>query len=317
MRTLWFASTWGRCWAAALGALLVVHALAGAVAAQEGDPGERAQPPIEDPRESRGPGLPAYWVRPLRQTIPLSAPPDRPVEAPDPFRIGRLRAPIWEQVFYSVERDLRSDEGRILPRQWVQIKGVSGQWGTSDVLVLDALQRQADFWVRVLPEAWYDGSAWRYAGTYRGYLVSNVRGAPPLQVEIRIDRLARVELSALEFSIVAHSGVGVYEASDPVVVTLRANHSAWKLSRAFLAPLRQGPGESDRIPLSQVRISENGGPFEPVPETPQVWLSGADLAEPRLVKRELRLQVEVTWEELEGRYKGAMQLTLDYPSGAQ
>lgn len=302
-------------WAAAIGVLLLVHALIGAAAAQQWDPREPGGLPVEDSREAPEFRLPPYRVTPLRQTIALSAPPDSPVQAPRSFHIRRMRAPLQEQVFYSVESDLRSDGGRTLPRQWVQIKGVSGQWGTSDVLVLDAGQREADFWVRVLPEAWYDGPAWRYAGTYRGYLVPNVEGAAAVEVEVRIDRLALVELSAREFTIVAHSGVGLYESSDSVVVTVRANHSAWSLSRAFKAPRRQGPGESDRIPLSQVRISENGGPFARVPETPHVWLSGAELGDPRLVVRELRLQVEVTWDELAGRYEGTMELTLD-TSGA-
>lgn len=297
-------------WVVALTATLV--ALWGGLAV-----GQEREPPVdgrfgERPAE---PGEGFYRVTPLGQTIQLSQPPGGPVEASRPFSIRRWRTPLNERVYYSVEGDLWSDEGRSLPWSAVQISDVTGQWGSQNVLVLDAGQTQANFSLRVLPSAWYDGGRWRYAGTYRGHLIPNVPNAPVLDVTVEIQRLATVEVSPQEFRIVAHSGVGTYESEQPVVLTLRANHSTWSLSRAFSAPRRKGQGPSDVIPLSQVRISEDGGPFLQVPGSPQEWLTGGDLIDPRLVVRTLILQVEVTWEELAGQYEGRMELTLQAAGG--
>lgn len=299
-------------WVAGLIAALLV--LSGGLSAGQG---------LELPGDDRfgafgdGPDAPEgfYSVSPTSKDIQLSGPPDGPVQAKGDFKIRRRRTPPNERVYYSVEGDLWSDEGRTLPWSAVQISDVSGQWGSQNVLVLDAGQTQADFSLRVLPSAWYDGSRWRYAGTYRGHLIPNVDNAPVLDVTVKIQRLVTVELSSQEFRIEAHSGVGAYESEQAVVLTLRANHSGWSLSRAFSAPRRKGQGPQDVIPLSQVRISEDGGPFVQVPQSPHEWLTGQNLSDPRLVVRNLVLQVEVTWEELAGQYEGSMELTLQAAGG--
>ncbi len=311
MRTHWFGGARNKVWVVGLIAALV--ALCGGLAV-----GQDLEPPVdggfrEPPDIEPGEGF--YRVTPLRQTIQLSQPPEGPVEASRQFTIRRWRTPLNERVYYSVEGDLWSDEGRTLPGSAVQMSGVSGQWASQNVLVLDAGQTQANFSLRVLPSAWYDGNRWRYAGTYRGHLIPNVQNAPVLDVTVEIQRLVTVEVSSQEFRIVAHSGVGAYESEEAVVLTLRANHSAWSLSRAFSAPRRKGEGPKDTIPLSQVRISEDGGPFIQVPESPQEWLMGQNLLDPRLVVRSLVLQVEVTWEELAGQYEGSMELTLQASGG--
>lgn len=306
----WLSSSSTGRWVAALIAVLLVLAwvVAAAAAGQAPEPPFAGTGEIDEAEDGASSG---YLVEPPSRTIRLSAPPDSPVESSGAFTIlRRRRTPLQERVYYSVEGDLRSYEGRTLPWSALQISGVTGEWGSRNVLVLDAGQRRARFSVRVLPEAWYDGDTWRYAGTYRGHLIPNVVGAPVLEVIVRIDPFLRVDVSSDRVHIVADSGVGVYESAEPLVVTVRANYPEWFLSRWFTAPRLQGEGRRDVIPLSQLRISENGGPFTQVPERPQIWLSGADLAEPRLVVRELRLQVEVTWEELPGRYEGAMRLTV-------
>lgn len=271
-----------------------------------------------------GPG-PRYVVEPDRVTVTLAAPPNAPVSAEPPLVIRRERASQQERVYYSVAGPLVSDRGGSIPPQLVRIVNEYGDPpGWSHVLVLRGGDRSAAFRVEVLPEAWRDDgdpSLWRYAGRYSGWLASEVFGAPaiPVTVELAEYQTATavpdqftVTVQALPLDQVGPSGPGTYLSEETVTVTVRANHPDWRLWWEFVPPSLQGePGR--QIPLERLALSENGGPFRPVPGGREVWFSGQALAEPRRHSRTVRLQVELRWEDRPGHYTGSMLLDLDGP----